>query len=177
MGRIIAVYGTIGGLVLASSFLVGWLMGAEIDDHNVFVGYSIMLVALSMVFVGVKKYRDTVLGGVIRFWPAAGVGLGIAAVASLFYVIGWEIYMYATDYSFMRAYVDSSIAAKQAAGVPAAEVAKFAAEMKAFEAQYADPLFRMVITLTEIAPVGLLVAILSAALLRKSSFMPAKANN
>ncbi len=55
MGRIIGVYGTISGLVLASSFLVGWLMGAEIDDHNVFVGYTIMLVALSMVFIGVKN--------------------------------------------------------------------------------------------------------------------------
>jgi hypothetical protein len=175
MGRIIWIYGTIGGLVLASSFLVGWLMGAEIDDHNVFVGYSIMLVALSMVFVGVKQYRDKVLGGVIRFWPAVGVGLGIAAVASLFYVIGWEVYMYATDYSFMRAYVESSIAAKQAAGAPAAEVAKFAAEMKAFEAQYANPLFRIAITLMEIAPVGLLVALITAALLRKSDFMPARA--
>ena len=174
MGRIIGVYGTISGLVLASSFLVGWLMGAEIDDHNVFVGYTIMLVALSMVFIGVKKYRDTVLGGVIRFWPAVGVGLGIAAVASLFYVIGWEIYMYATDYSFMGAYVDSTIAAKQAAGAPAAEIAKLTAEMKAFEAQYANPLFRVAITLAEIAPVGMLVALISAALLRKSSFMPAK---
>jgi hypothetical protein len=46
--------------------------------------------------------------------------------------------------------------------------------MKAFEAQYASPLFRMAITLAEIAPVGLLLALVSAALLRKSSFMPAK---
>lgn len=175
MGRIIWIYGSIAGIVLASSFAIGYWMGAEIDDQNVFVGYSIMLIALSMVFVGVKQYRDKVLGGVIRFWPAFGVGMGIAAVASLFYVIGWEIYMYATDYSFMRAYVESTIAAKQAAGTPAAEVAKFAADMKAFETLYANPFFRMAMTLTEIAPVGLLVALIAAGLLRKSSFMPAKA--
>jgi hypothetical protein len=175
MGRIIWIYGTIAGLALASSFFIGWILGAEIDDHSVILGYSIMLVALSMVFVGVKQYRDKILGGVIRFWPAVGVGLGIAAVASLFYVLGWEAYMYATDYSFMRAYVESTIAAKQAAGASAAEIAKFTAEMKAFEAQYANPLFRMAMTLTEIAPVGLLMAFLSAALLRKSNFMPAKA--
>ena len=111
MGRIIWIYGCIAGIVLASSFAIGYWMGAEIDDHNVFVGYSIMLIALSMIFVGVKQYRDKILGGVIRFWPAFGVGMGIAAVASLFYVIGWEIYMYATDYSFMGAYVESTIAA------------------------------------------------------------------
>jgi hypothetical protein len=75
----------------------------------------------------------------------------------------------------MGAYVESTIAAKQAAGAPAAEIAKFTAEMKAFETQYANPFFRMVMTLTEIAPVGLLVALIAAGVLRKSSFMPAKA--
>lgn len=174
MGRIIWIYGSVAGVVLASSFAIGYLLGAGIDDHNVFIGYAVMLLALSMIFVGVKHYRDKELGGVIRFKSAFGVGLGIAAVASLFYVIGWEIYMYATDYSFMKAYVESVIASKQAAGASASEIAKFAAEMKAFEIQYSNPGYRMVMTLTEIAPVGLLVALISASILRKSSFMPAK---
>lgn len=169
------MYGTIAGLVLASSFAVGYLMNAEIDDHNVFVGYAIMLIALSMIFVGVRQYRDTVLGGAISFRAAVGVGLGIAAVAALFYVVGWEIYMYATDYSFMRAYIDSAIAAKQAEGVSAAQLAQFTTEMRAFEAQYAQPLYRMAMTFAEIAPVGLLVALVSAALLRDSAFLPRRA--
>jgi hypothetical protein len=176
MGRIIGIYGTISGLVLASSFLVGWLMGAEIDDHNVFVGYSIMLLALSMVFVGVKKYRDTVLGGVIRFWPAAGVGTRHrgGCVAILCDRLGnLHVRHRLQLHARLCRQQQSPLSRRQ--GVPAAEVAKFAAEMKAFEAQYADPLFRIAITLAEIAPVGMLVALISAALLRKSNFMPAKA--
>jgi Protein of unknown function (DUF4199) len=139
------------------------------------VGYLTMLISLSMVFVGVKQYRDIEKGGVIRFWPAFGVGIGIACIAALFYVLTWEVYMYQTNYTFMDVYVGKSVEALKAASKPAAEVAKFEAEMAAFKVQYANPIYRMVITFTEIAPVGLIVALVSAALLRKSSFMPAKA--
>lgn len=175
MGRIITIYGSIAGIILASSFAIGYVTGAGMDDHNVITGYLIMLVALGFVFIGVKRYRDTVRGGVIGFGAALGVGLGIAGVASLFYVLGWEAYMYATNFTFINAYIDSVIAAKQAANVPAVELARFTAEMNAFRADYAKPLFRMMVTFTEIAPVGLVIALISAALLRNSRFLPARA--
>jgi Protein of unknown function (DUF4199) len=175
MGRIIAVYGIIAGIIVA----VGMQLGIQfVSDHGslgMVVGYLTMLVALSMVFVGVKRYRDTVRGGVIRFWPAFGVGLGIAGVAGLCYVIGWEAYMYATDYTFMDVYMKQALAAKVAAGASAAELAKLAAEMNTLKAQYADPLFRMPMTFAEIAPVGLIVALVSAAVLRNSRAFPAVA--
>lgn len=175
MARIIGVYGIIGGIIVA----IGMALSiAFVSDHGMVgmvVGYLTMLAALSMVFVGMKQYRDTVQGGVIGFAKALGVGLGIAAIASLFYVLAWEVYLYQTNYSFMAEYADAAIATMQTEGKPAAEIAKFAAEMKAFEAEYAQPLFRMAMTLTEIAPIGLLVSLVSAVLLRKSSFLPAKA--
>jgi hypothetical protein len=176
MGRIISVYGIIGGIIVAIGTYIG--MAAVPDGGGaigMMVGYLTMLISLSMVFVGVRQYRNEVQGGVIRFWPAFGIGIGIACVAALFYVLTWEVYMYQTNYTFMDVYVGKSIDAMKAAGKPAAEIAKFKAEMAAFKVQYANPLFRMAITFTEIAPVGLLVSLVSAALLRKSSFMPAKA--
>jgi Protein of unknown function (DUF4199) len=172
MGRIIWVYGSIAGTILTLSFAIGYFLNAGMDDHNIVTGYLIMLAALSFIFVGVKRYRDTAQGGVIRFLPAFGVGIGIAGVASLFYVIGWEIYMYVTDFSFINAYVESMISAKRAEGATAAEIAKFTIDMNAFKADYAKPLYRMMITLSEIAPVGLVVALVSAVLLRNSRFLP-----
>ena len=67
------------------------------------VGYLTMMVALSLIFVGVKRYRDRVLGGVIRFGTALGLGLGISAVAGVIYVIGWEITLAVTDFAFVDA--------------------------------------------------------------------------
>lgn len=42
--------------------------------YGVVLGYLTMLIALSAVFVAIKRHRDADLGGVIRFWPAFGLG-------------------------------------------------------------------------------------------------------
>jgi hypothetical protein len=176
MLRIIGIYGLIGGIIVAIGTYVG--MAAVPDGGGslgMIVGYLTMLISLSMVFMGVRQYRTEVKGGVIRFWPAFGIGIGIACIAALFYVLTWEVYMYQTNYTFMDVYIGKSIDTMKAAGKPAAEIAKFTAEMSTFKVQYANPLFRIGITFTEIAPVGLLVSLISAALLRNSRFMPAKA--
>jgi hypothetical protein len=101
MLRIILIYGVVGGLIVAVPMAVGMLLATEgsIPDNAALYGYLSMLLAFTMVFVGIKHYRDKVLGGVIGFAPALGVGLGISAVASLFWVVGWEITL-ATGFDF-----------------------------------------------------------------------------
>ena len=169
MIRIIGIYGVIAGAIVAAAMVAAMAIGM----HSMVIGYLSMLVALSMVFVGVKKYRDEELGGVIGFWPAAGVGLGISLIGALFYAVGWEIYLYSTDYSFMAEYTDSVIAEAQADGASVAEIAKMKADMDGFAATYENPVYRFLITLSEIAPVALLVTVVSAFLLRNRRFMPA----
>ena len=171
MGRIIGIYGSIAGIILASSFGIEHLLGA---NGSVILGYLIMLAALSLVFVGVKRYRDTELGGVIRFSKALLVGFGIAAVASVFYVLGWELYLYATNYSFTESYVRETLAAARASGTSPEALAAMTSEMNAFKVQYAQLPYRLMMGFAEIAPVGLLVALVSAALLRNPKLLPAR---
>ncbi|OHC98498.1 MAG: hypothetical protein A2885_16620 [Sphingopyxis sp. RIFCSPHIGHO2_01_FULL_65_24] len=173
MGRIIAVYGAIAGVIVILGMFISITVVADHGTMGMVAGYLSMLVALLFVFVGVKRYRDVNLGGVIGFWKAFGIGLGIGLVASLFYILGWELYMWRTGGTFMTDYIATSIADMRAAGKSAAEITKFSAEMGAMAEQYKNPLFRMALTLTEILPVALLVSLVSAALLRRSSFLPA----
>jgi hypothetical protein len=173
MGRIIAVYGAIAGVIVALGMFINISFVADHGAMGMVAGYLSMLVALIFVFVGVKRYRDVNLGGVIGFWKAVGVGLGIGLVASVFYILGWELYMWRTGGTFMAEYIASSIEDMRVSGKSAAEIAKFSSEMGAMAEQYKNPLFRMALTLTEILPVVLLVTLVSAALLRKSSFLPA----
>ena len=175
MGRIITVYGLIAAIIVIIGWNIGIWLVPEGGAAGMVVGYLSMLVATSFVFVGVKRYRDTELGGVIRFWPAFWLGLGIASVAAVAYVFSWEVYMWKTDYAFMNEYIAGYLKDLKASGASAAEIAKQSAEMQDFAKQYEQPLFRMLITLSEFAPIGLLIPLISAALLRKSSFMPAKA--
>lgn len=173
MGRIIAVYGVIAGVIVAIGMFINMNFIASHGAMGMVAGYLSMLVALIFVFVGVKRYRDVDLGGVIGFWKALGVGLGIGLVASVFYILGWELYMWQTGGTYLTDYIARTVEDMRAAGKPAAEIAKFSADMGAMAERYKNPLFRMALTLTEILPVALLVSIVSAALLRRSSFMPA----
>jgi hypothetical protein len=168
----ILIYGTIAGLIVgAMAFATAFTWDGAPSPLHMAVGYATMLIALSAVFMGVKRHRDEVGGGVIRFWSGFWLGLGISAVASLFYVLAWEAALAVTDTDFMGIYAAQMIEQKRAAGVSAAELARYAAEMRDFARQYANPLYRMPITFTEIFPVGVLVSLVSAALLRNPRFL------
>jgi hypothetical protein len=170
MQRIILVYGVLAGVILVALFQLTMVAGV----HSMLLGYLSMFVALSLVFVGTRKYRDEHKGGVVRFWPALGVGLGIAGIASLLYVLGWEAYLAISGGDFMADYTASILAEKHAGGASAAQLAAFKSEMAGYAEMYKDPLTRMLLTLSEIAPVTLLVPLISALLLRRPGFMPAK---
>ena len=175
MTRIILTYGAISGVVIIAAILI--TSGLTGDQHNGFslwLGYLIMLVALSSILVGVKQYRDQERGGAIRFWPAFGVGLGIAVVASLSYVVIWEVYLAVTHYSFMEKYTASMLAAKRAAGVTGAAYAKAVATAEQMRRDYANPVNRVGETFMEIFPVALVIALITAALVRNPRFLPAR---
>ena len=172
----ILTYGTMSGLavgaMLYATTAAPW--GMPHGAIGMLIGYTTMLIALSLVFVGIKRQRDDAGGGVIRFWPAFGMGLGISAVAGIFYVLAWELAQATTASGFIDSYVAAMMADKKASGAGAAELARYAAEMNAFKAQYADPLFRLPMTFAEIFPVGVLVSLVSAGLLRNPRFLPAR---
>jgi hypothetical protein len=175
MSRIILIFGTVAGLIVAVPMcllVANAEPGSAATSH--FTGYLIMLLALSLVFVGVKRLRDRELGGVIRFGPALLAGLGISAVAGVIYVIGWEITLAATDFAFIDSYSSAAIEAARARGASAAEIEAVIARMAEFRQQYENPLFRLPVTFIEIFPVGLVVSLISAALLRNSRFLPAR---
>src|SRR3954471_16971530 len=172
MLRNILIWGAFAGLIAGGGLTIAANNGPP--DHGLLIGYTLMLIALSTIFVAVKRYRDRELGGVIRFWPALGLGLGISFVAGLIYVCAWECAQALTHADFATAYSNAMIAQQKAAGVSGAELAKFTARMDAFKVQYANPLFRLPMTFIEIFPVGVLVSLVAAALLRNPRFLPAR---
>ena len=174
MTRMILTYGLISGLmvgiplsIITSSAHIGGVLGMV-------VGYLTMLVALSMVFLAIKRRRDLTQGGVIRFWPAFGMGLGISFVAGVLYVVAWEATVAAIHLDFASVYAQGVIEQAKAQGVTGEALQKIVDQMQQFKLQYANPLYRWPMTFIEIFPVGVLVSLISAALLRNTRFMPAR---
>jgi hypothetical protein len=174
MIRMIFSYGLIAGLIVGvEMFLVTTSLPLE-GPWSMVVGYLTMLVALSMVFIAIRRRRDLTQGGVIRFWPAFGMGLGISFVAGVLYVAAWEATVAYTHMDFASIYAQSVIAQAKAHGATGDALQKVIDQMDQFKVQYANPLYRWPMTFIEIFPVGVLVSLISAALLRNSRFMPVK---
>ena len=177
MLRISLIFGSIAGLIVIGAMILGFTLDDGGDkgalSGQVF-GYLIMLAALTLIFVGVKRHRDLNHGGVIKFVPAFLTGLAIAAVAAVFYVIGWEAYLAATDHAFIEEYIAGIIESKKNAGVSGAALDQAIEKLNAMAKNYGNPLFRIPITFMEIFPVGLLVSMVSAAILRNPNAFPAR---
>jgi Protein of unknown function (DUF4199) len=179
MLRTSLVFGLIGGVIVAVPMILGFALGPPpeeslADGSGMLFGYLSMLVALSVIFIGVKRYRDKTLGGVIKFLPAFILGLGISAVAGVIYVIGWEITLNLMNYEFMDTYARVMIEAKQRDGMAGAQLEAYIAEMRQMTEMYRNPLTRLPMTFLEIFPVGIIISLISAALLRNPRFLPGR---
>lgn len=171
-------YGAISGAVVIA-VIIGGMFYAEGQGHghatsSVWFGYLIMILALSTIFLAIREHRNKKLGGVIKFFPAFGVGLLVAAIAGVVYVAAWETFLATTHYPFMENYTAAMIEQQRAAGVSGADLDAFVAQMEEAKAAYANPLYRLPMTFIEIFPVGLLIALISAAILRNPKVLPAR---
>lgn len=175
MFKSILTYGLIAGLIVGIPMSVSTILGT--GGHGAYamaIGYLIMLVALSAIFIAVKRHRDVDGGGVIKFFPALALGLGISVVAGILYVAIWDISCTVAHLDFASDYAKAMLAQEQAKGASAADLAKLSAQMDDFKAQYANPLYRWPMTFIEIFPVGVLVSLISAALLCNPRVLPAR---
>ena len=175
MLKTILSFGVAAGLLAGVPlFAIVVLYKGPPPDYGMLIGYLIMLAALSLVFVAVKRRRDDELGGAIRFWPAFALGLAISLVAGVVYAAAWEVTLAVSKLDFGTEWARIMMEQQKVKGVSEAELARVAAKMDEFKAMYAKPPYRFAMTLAEILPVGLLVSLVSAGLLRNPRFMPAR---
>ena len=171
MKKIVRNYGLLAGGILAVVMLITtplWSSGKMSMEAGGWVGYISMIVALSAVFFGVRTYRDKEAGGTISFGKAFQVGLLITLVASAIYVAVWMLYLnFGGAGDFMEQYYQYSVEQLRQSGKPAADIEQEIAKMAEFKEMYKSPLVQIGITFLEIFPVGLIISLLSAALLRK----------
>lgn len=175
MGRTILIWGLVGGVIVAGLMQLSMLI---INDHQnpmaMWLGYLSMLIALSTIGLGIKQYRDQTGGGVITFWRGLVIGLGIAIIAAVIYAAAWEAYLAISGKDFIGEYNAGMIAKAEAENASAARMAEIRAQAAQFQAIYDNPFARFAMTMVEMLPVGVVVALVSAILFRNPRFLPAK---
>ena len=122
-----------------------------------------MVVIFSLIFFGVRNYRNKRPGGFISFGKASKTGLLIALVASTIYVGVWLFYYYLFVPDFLDKYISHVLRECSPANLDAKTK-----EMENYKEMYKNPLFVILITYSEVLPVGMIVALVSALILKKN---------
>jgi uncharacterized membrane protein len=174
MKKNVIVFGLIAGIIV--SVLMVLSMARCYSDpnleHSMLIGYASMVLAFSFIFVGVKNYRDKYNDGLITFGKAFKIGLYISLIASTIYVIVWLIDFYVFIPDFMDRYVAQALREAKANGASAAELAKMTKELATNQELYKNPVMVVLFTYMEILPVGILVSLVAALILKRKPTVP-----
>jgi hypothetical protein len=173
MRKIVLTYGLISGAIAAALMV---LMTVYIRQTNNFktsevIGYASILLGMLLVFFGVRAYRDQVGGGTITFGRALQVGLLITFIASLCYVLTWLVTYYNFMPDFMDRFAQYQLHQVRASGASEEKIQETASQMEYYKGLYRNPLSVAAFTFIEPFPVGLLVTLISALILRRKSFV------
>ncbi len=170
----IVVCGLIAGFIVAVLMLssVNYLSHSDGKvDYNtsMLIGYASMLIAFSLVFVGIRNYRDKYNGGVVSFGKAFKTGILIVLIASTIYVVAWLVDYFFFIPDFMEKYSAHMLDELKAGGASQTEIDKQTKEMAGFASMYKNPFFNAMMTYVEILPPGLIVTLISSLILKRKT--------
>lgn len=169
MKQTILRYGLFSGAVAAVLMTATALLtrSSMNFDYGAYYGYAGIFLSMLFVYFGVRSYRDQVAGGTLSFGKGFQVGLLIALISCVCYVLAWMVVYETLMPDFMDQYVQHMLAKLRASGTDEAEIRRQMAEIDAFKEMYKNPLARFAFTFLEPFPMGLGVALVSALILRK----------
>lgn len=179
MKKIVLTFGLIGGAIMVFFvFLVGTLHDRELidPDKGEIVGYATMVISLSVIFFGIKSYRDNYGGGTITFWKGIQIGLLISVIGGVLYFVGVEAYNLANPEfapKFMKKWAEHEADKARARGASENEIAAASKQIEDMDKVFANPLFMFLICLMEMSPVSILITVISSVLLRRKELLPA----
>jgi len=171
MKRIILTFGIISGVistVLMLSFIpfidkIGF-------DKGFILGYSAIVLSFLLVFFGIRSYRENVGDGQISFGKAFTVGILITIISCAFYAVTWQIAYTFFLPDFFDKYTNYVVTSMKNSGKSAQEISTTIDQMKSMKAMNDNPIFGVLIVFfTEPFPVGLLVTLISALILKKKN--------
>ncbi len=172
MKRNIIIYGLIAGIVVSALMLIivnnMSHCGGSLDyDTSMFVGYASMIISFSLVFVGIRNYRDKYNRGIISFGKAFKIGILIVLIASTIYVAAWLVDYFFFIPDFAEKYSAQQLGEMKASGASQVEMNKEIKKMANFVRIYNNPFSNAMMTYVEILPVGIVVTLISSFILKR----------
>jgi hypothetical protein len=170
MKKTVLTFGLISGAVAALLMFSTLPFMHRIGfDKGLIVGYTGIVVSLLLVPFGIRSYRENVGAGHITFGRAFAVGILITLISCICYVVAWEIIYFNFLPDFAEKYTAYMVEKARAAGASQQTIAATVQDMKNMKAMLDNPLINAAMTFIEPFPVGLVITLVSAAILRKKA--------
>ena len=168
MKKVVLTYGLISGGIAAALMLATLPFMHTLEGSKGYVvGYTGIVLSALLIFFGVRSYRENVGNGKISFGRGFVVGILIAVISAGCYVATWELIYYKISPGIADKMFDKQVEKMKASGAPQEKIDKTAREVESFKKLYANPLINMCFTFIEPFPVGLLMTLISAGILRR----------
>jgi hypothetical protein len=171
MKKIVITCGLISGFITTSWTLSFMLVAGGNSDTDfesgTIYGYASMILAFSLIYVGVRNFRNKHNGGVISFGKAFRMGLYITLIASTLYVVAWLVTYYCFMPDFGKVWSEHVLKTARASGASAAVIAQKTAEMADFDKMLKNPFINALMAYSEILPVGLVATLITAFILKR----------
>lgn len=170
MKKTVLTFGLIAGAIISVLMCSSLLLASRIGPgHSMALGYTIMVASFLLIYFGIRSYRDNELAGQISFGRAFACGILITLITCVCYVAMWEVLYFKFMPHFMDSYFAGQIHKVQSAGLDPATTAAKVAEVQHSQQLYQNPLVNMAYTFMEPLPVGLIITLISAAILRRKA--------
>jgi uncharacterized protein DUF4199 len=170
MKKTVLTFGLISGAIISLLMLATLPFIDRIGfEKGEIIGYTTMVLSFLLVFFGVRSYRENVGGGRITFGRAFAVGILITLISCACYVVTWEILYFKLMPGFAEKYTNYIVEQLRTSGASQQMIDAKLQEMKSFKAMYDNPLINAALTFLEPLPIGLIVTLISAAILRKKA--------
>jgi len=171
MKKTVLTFGLISGVIISvlmdGSLLIANKIGT--GHNSMLLGYTMMVASFMLIYFGVRSYRDNNLGGQISFGRGFACGILITLITTVCYVASWEVIYFNFMPHFMDSYWAAQIHKVQSSGLDAATTAAQVAAIQHSQQLYQNPFVNMAYTFIEPLPVGLIITLISAAILRRKT--------
>jgi hypothetical protein len=166
MKKTVLTFGLIsGGMMAAMMFAtLPFTDSPWVQSHSMVMGYTTMVLSFMLVFFGIRSYRENVSGGTISFGRAFALGILITLISSVLYVVTWEI-MYFGIPSFGARFMAMCTAHVKNSGASPEAIQTQLNQLKYLD----NPFINAALTFTEPFPVGVIITLVSALILRKKT--------
>jgi len=175
MKKTVLIFGLLSGSISIATMLASLRLEDKIGfDKGAIIGYTVLVLSALFIFFGVRSYRENFVGGRLTFGRGFAVGILITLISSAFYVGTWEIVYFNFMPGFAEKYAAHMEQSAKASGASQQKIDERVREAKQFKQMYDNPVINVGLTFMEIFPVGLVVTLVSAGILRKKDDRPAE---